>query len=206
MYMLHSVLPGGQHADGLTYDAIVVLSDGVYIELIAFVHDVDHYPAGSVEREHRENHWWADKQYGWLDWANIAVERDIGAVINKRANAEIYKSPMESGRTKPDGTELRFRATFPAPTYGGRALPVFAEDLTSRDLRVSRCSTKSDFTLMPINHIHTGACHSDIKYPAYMWRSWNRTHHGFHLHCRVLRILGTARGGHWRRSRVQLPL
>src|SRR4028119_652971 len=32
-----TVVPGGTHADGLTHNALIVLNDGVYLELIAFV-------------------------------------------------------------------------------------------------------------------------------------------------------------------------
>ncbi|KAF8579459.1 hypothetical protein K439DRAFT_1637941 [Ramaria rubella] len=35
------VLPGGTHADSQTYNALITLADGVYIELIAFTTDTD---------------------------------------------------------------------------------------------------------------------------------------------------------------------
>src|SRR5438034_11815984 len=31
-----TVVPGGEHADGLTHNALIAFSDGAYIELIAF--------------------------------------------------------------------------------------------------------------------------------------------------------------------------
>ncbi|RXW21809.1 hypothetical protein EST38_g4039 [Candolleomyces aberdarensis] len=51
-----TVLRGGTHADGLTANALVVLKEGTYIELISFTHPVSYYPLGSAERTAREAH------------------------------------------------------------------------------------------------------------------------------------------------------
>ncbi|KAG8858544.1 hypothetical protein FRB96_005216 [Tulasnella sp. 330] len=131
------VLPGGQHADGLTYNALVVFDDGVYLELIAFTHAIEHYPEGTPERNRRENHWWASKNPGWIDWANLGLNHDVENTINQRARGLVrYLQPQEGGRTKPDGTELRWRVTFPALEHGRGALPFFCEDVTPRSRRV----------------------------------------------------------------------
>ncbi|KAK7464143.1 hypothetical protein VKT23_006308 [Stygiomarasmius scandens] len=64
-----SVLPGGQHADGLTENALIILADGIYLELISFIHPPEFYgPPQSPERQRRDNHWWAHKTPGWIDF------------------------------------------------------------------------------------------------------------------------------------------
>lgn len=65
-----SVERGGVHADGLTQNALIVLTDGVYVELIEFL---DKPLSGSKEtlnefRQRRSKHWWWGKQAGWIDW------------------------------------------------------------------------------------------------------------------------------------------
>ncbi|KAG9125551.1 hypothetical protein FRC07_007161 [Ceratobasidium sp. 392] len=64
-----TVIPGGQHADGYTSNALVPLSDGVYIELIAFNQPPLEGPA--------PKHWWATKQPGWIDWACLGLEDHV---------------------------------------------------------------------------------------------------------------------------------
>ena len=59
------VIPGGTHADSLTANNLVILKDGVYIELISFLDNDD----GS-KKEGRQGHWWGKKREGeWIDWA-----------------------------------------------------------------------------------------------------------------------------------------
>ncbi|KIO22748.1 hypothetical protein M407DRAFT_216117 [Tulasnella calospora MUT 4182] len=161
------VLPGGTHADGLTSNALVVLDDGVYLELIAFTHDVDYYAASASSTappgllEKRRGHWWQSKLPGWIDWANLGFGGEAmadvlmnpnsdggGAVANVGGNGGDfgvkYLAPVEGGRTKPDGDVLKWRVTFPDSAAHGRgALPFFCEDLTPRNRRVSRTSAQS---------------------------------------------------------------
>ncbi|KAG9011180.1 hypothetical protein FRB94_009106 [Tulasnella sp. JGI-2019a] len=131
------VLPGGQHADGMTSNALVIFNDGVYLELIAFRHEVDYYPVGTPERERRESHWWASKSPGWIDWANLGIDHEVANTINNRSGGLVeYHQPQEGGRTKPDGTELKWRVTFPDLVHERGSLPFFCEDVTPRDRRV----------------------------------------------------------------------
>jgi Glyoxalase-like domain len=131
------VLPGGTHVDGLTYNALVVLGDGVYVELIAFTHEISYYPPGTLARTRREQHRWADKLPGWIDMALLGLDQFVGEVINKRAGSTLYSPPADGGRTRPDGVELEWRVTFPERELGAGVLPFFCEDITPRDLRVS---------------------------------------------------------------------
>lgn len=118
-----------------------VLSDGVYLELISFTHEVDFYPIGSSEREKRENHPWASKEPGWIDYAflgNGSAEIRISDIINKRASAEnslaFYIREQKGGRRRPDGQVLEWLIS--APKERG-VLPFFCGDITPRKLRVS---------------------------------------------------------------------
>lgn len=123
------VLPGGTHADGLTYNALVVLNDGVYLELIAFTHDVDYYSESTSSSsgvtpelsEKRKKHWWGYKSPGWINWANLGFggEKMADIVMNANSDGGVvadggsgdvkYLAPVEGGRTKPDGDVLQWR-------------------------------------------------------------------------------------------------
>ncbi|KAG8820807.1 hypothetical protein FRC19_008585 [Serendipita sp. 401] len=139
------VLPGGKHADGLTENALIVLEDGVYIELIQFVQPLEQYQEGSPEWEARKDHWWASmKENGWIDYSlgDLTGPEDapIGTTINERAketgvNLE-YDKGLEGGRIKPDGDILRWLVTFPAKQHLRGSVPFFCKDLTPRSRRV----------------------------------------------------------------------
>jgi len=134
-----TVVSGGEHADGLTYNALVALQDGVYLELIAFTHQVDFYPENSPERSRRENHWWANKSQGWIDWANLGLDVAVADTINDRAGSPSilkYQQPIDGGRRNSDGEEIKWRVTFPEAHFGRGAIPFFCEDLTPRARRV----------------------------------------------------------------------
>ncbi|KAH9483616.1 hypothetical protein JR316_0003086 [Psilocybe cubensis] len=136
------VLPGGTHVGGLTANALVVLADGVYLELISFTYPASHYPIGSPEREQREKHPWAKKEPGWIDFAflgNGSHTDSVAQTINERGRAEgsgVKYSPEEDGgRVRPDGQALKWLIS--APAVAGRGvLPFFCGDVTPRGLRV----------------------------------------------------------------------
>ena len=138
--LLKRIIPGGTHADGLTSNALVVFSDGVYLELIQFLYPAEHYKTGSEEHERRILHRWSSKTPGWIDWANKAFDSSISQEINSSASqndeSAMYDLPKEGGRRRPDGQELRWRVAFPTLPHGRGALPFFCEDLTDRSLRV----------------------------------------------------------------------
>ncbi|KAG8978481.1 hypothetical protein FRC05_010726 [Tulasnella sp. 425] len=167
------VLPGGTHADGLTYNALVVLNDGVYLELIAFTHDVDYYSESTSSSsvtpeliEKRKKHWWGYKSPGWIDWANLGFggEKMADIVMNANSDGGVvadggsvdvkYLAPVEGGRTKPDGDVLQWRVTFPDSAVHGRGtLPFFCEDVTPRIRRVplSKSEGSESSALQPVS-------------------------------------------------------
>jgi hypothetical protein len=115
-----TVTPGGEHAGGLTHNALVGFQDGSYIELIAF-HDI---------AAARGKHSWqpvAERGGGWADFALLSddLTKDLAALGDL-----VERPPEDGGRTRPDGVAIAWRA---ARLH--RPLPFLVEDLTVRDLR-----------------------------------------------------------------------
>ncbi|KAK4077681.1 hypothetical protein PCL_02531 [Purpureocillium lilacinum] len=131
------VAPGGAHADGLTSNKLILLADGVYIEFIAFFDDVD--------PERRRRHRWGNlKENNIVDWAyTLPHEGGFGAVQQRVADAQAgytYDDPVAGGRTKPDGTVIRWavatgRTADGSPSWPGW-VPFWCLDRTPRNLRV----------------------------------------------------------------------
>lgn len=115
-----TVTPGGEHAGGLTHNALVGFKDGSYLELLAF-HDLAAAP----------HHIWApvaQRGGGWADFAlrSSDLRQDVAALGDL-----VAKPPAEGGRTRPDGLRVAWSvARLQAP------LPFLIEDLTARELRV----------------------------------------------------------------------
>ena len=112
-----TVTPGGEHAGGVTHNALVCFADGSYLELVAF---------RKPDPAHR---WWRHAASG--GFADFAVLSDDLAQDLSALKDLVVREAAEGGRTRPDGVSLRWRAAFlRAP------LPFLIEDLTPRDLRV----------------------------------------------------------------------
>jgi len=140
------VIPGGVHAGGLTENLLVVIKDGVYLELIALIHPIEHYPEGSEERSRLESNLWASKLPGWIDYAFLGTSPTISKIINSRAQEEgsgvRYLAEISGGRETPTGRILKWLITGPDPTSSIEgvakrgALPFFCADVTPREWRV----------------------------------------------------------------------
>jgi hypothetical protein len=115
-----TVTPGGEHAGGLTHNALVGFQDGTYLELLAF-HDL-----AAVGQ-----HSWApvaQRGGGWADFALVSndLRQDVAALGDL-----VARPPEDGGRTRPDGLGIAWRvARLQKP------LPFLIEDLTARELRV----------------------------------------------------------------------
>ncbi|RDB19519.1 hypothetical protein Hypma_013666 [Hypsizygus marmoreus] len=138
-----NVIPGGTHTDGLTANALVILADGVYLELISFTHPASYYPPGSSERVKRDTHSWASKSPGWIDFAFLGngslTPPRISDIINERARKDgsgaVYALEVVAGRERPDGRVLKWVISAPKEDVRG-TLPFFCGDVTPRDWRV----------------------------------------------------------------------
>lgn len=162
------VFPGGTHADGLTENALVVLADGVYIELIQFTQPVSAYPEGSEARHKRETHWWASmKENGWIDFALGDLTEGAGSLVAEAINARArdeedaanvrYDEGIEGGRVKPDGETIRWVVTFPSKSLTRGGVPFFCKDLTPRERRVPRLAPVAGTDTVINGHCQIGA-------------------------------------------------
>lgn len=141
-----TLYPGGQHADGLTENTLVLLPDGSYLEFIAFVPGAD--------PEKRRAHRWGRKKEGTvIDWALSVPTPDVFKTIQNRVRDSTttgfrYSDLVPGGRHRPDGAELRWAVAAPyrRPADGSSAkgdelvepgeLPFWCLDETPRELRV----------------------------------------------------------------------
>jgi hypothetical protein len=115
-----TVTPGGEHADGVTHNALIAFADGSYLELVAF-RDLGR------ALTHR---WWkiAADGGGLADFALLSDD----LATDSAALADLVQTPpKDGGRIRPDGVELKWRTAVLKPP-----LPFVIQDLTARELRV----------------------------------------------------------------------
>lgn len=124
-----TVTPGGEHADGLTRNALIPFRDGSYLELVAFVDSDDP----------RDNVWgWRpfvaqDCPGGLIDYCAATDDVEATARDLRERGFDVI-GPDDGGRRLPDGSEVRWRTA--RVIQEGRMLPFLIEDLTPRDRRV----------------------------------------------------------------------
>ena len=116
-----TVTPGGEHAGGLTHNALVGFQDGSYLEIIAF-HDL---------AAARGKHSWApvaERGGGWADFALSSndLRQDVAALSDL-----VARPPEDGGRARPDGVAIAWRV---ARLH--KPLPFLIQDVTARELRV----------------------------------------------------------------------
>jgi catechol 2,3-dioxygenase-like lactoylglutathione lyase family enzyme len=120
------VTPGGEHADGLTRNALVPLRDGAYLELVVFVDP----------ESDRDNVWgWRGflPDEGLVDYC--ASSEDLWGDIERLRGLGFEVEDLgEGGRRLPDGEEIRWRSA--SIRQDGRAMPLLIEDITPRERRV----------------------------------------------------------------------
>lgn len=98
------ISPGGRYADGVIENKLILLSDGVYLEIIAFV------PGKEIERA---RHCWGQGREGTIiDWAStLHTEKDLEIVRDRVKSTGVgfeYEKAIQGGRTRPDGVELEW--------------------------------------------------------------------------------------------------
>ena len=121
-----AVTPGGEHADGLTRNALVPFEDGTYLELVSFLDPED--PTDNV---------WGWRGFypreGLIDYC--AASNDLDADLGRlKSLGFVVDGPDSGGRRLPDGTEIRWRSA--RISQEGRIFPFLIEDLSPRELRV----------------------------------------------------------------------
>src|SRR2546428_12528985 len=113
-----TVTPGGEHADGLTRNALIPFADGSYLELVAF-HDL------SRGLTHR---WWKVAAGGG-GLAHFALLSDDLAADSAALGDLLGPPPAQGGGARPAGAQPKWRAAglFPPP-------PFLIHELTARGL------------------------------------------------------------------------
>ncbi|KAJ4359483.1 uncharacterized protein N0V89_000037 [Didymosphaeria variabile] len=126
-----TLTPGGTHADGLTSNTLILLSDGCYIELISFV--------PSAPPDKISSHWWSyyAAHPGWADWC---LTNTLSPTANHAPIRASHQAPLHGSRQRPDGTTVKWAVTFPQGPHGGQStrglVPFFCHDVTPRTVRV----------------------------------------------------------------------
>ena len=116
------VTPGGEHADGLTRNALVPFRDGTYLELVAFVRPEDG----------------GDNVWGWRGFLPrgglvdyCAASEGLRADVERLRGLGFGVEDLgEGGRRLPDGREIRWRSA--GIRQEGRVLPFLIEDVPDR--------------------------------------------------------------------------
>ena len=120
------VTPGGEHADGLTRNALVPFRDGAYLELVSFIDPEDG----------RDNVWgWRGflPHEGLIDYC--AASDRLGSDVERlRGLGFVVDGPHDGGRRPPGGGEIRWRSA--SIEQDERILPFLIEDVTPRESRV----------------------------------------------------------------------
>ncbi len=117
-----TVLPGGEHPRG-SRNALIVLADGAYLEIIAFARPVPGF------------RWWRvldEAGSGLVDYALLPAD-DLDKDTARIRNAGIaIEGPIDGERLQPDGTRIAWRSSRPPEPD----IPFLCEDVTPRALRV----------------------------------------------------------------------
>ncbi|KAF9700195.1 hypothetical protein EKO04_001639 [Ascochyta lentis] len=134
-----TLTPGGIHTDHVTSNTLILLADGCYLELICFID-----PSKPVNK-----HWWASglEKQGWIDWCltNSSSPRESWEAIGGASGS--HAEPVEGGRKRADGVDVKWAVTFPKGENGGQAsrgrVPFFCHDITERQVRVPLSEEKT---------------------------------------------------------------
>jgi hypothetical protein len=146
---------GGKHSNHATEMASISFPDGSYLELIAIQADAD--PAAV------KAHYWAKQMQGNAGpcaWAVRSSDllKDADAL---RKNSVEVSAPLESGRTRTDGTRLDWRTARVGPEPNGTFFPFLIQDLTERALRAFPNGVPISKDFQGVAHVVIGV--TDLK-------------------------------------------
>lgn len=120
-----TVVPGGRHPGG-TYNGLISLADGAYIELVAFYQPNPEHP------------WWSrlEQGGGLIDFCMQTDDLQAEIAAFRRAGISM-SDPVSGGRVRPDGYQIRWLLSMPSSRYRG-VVPFLIEDETPREERVPK--------------------------------------------------------------------
>lgn len=139
-----TVMPGGQHADGATHNALIVFHDDTYLELVAFTDRAALTRLRMIKRLGllqwgvpqepsfgRRLRLRGARREGLVDFVLLpaAIEQDIEAMRTRGLSID---GPFSGGRVRPDGQDVAWQLGFPHASE----LPFLCADVTARALRV----------------------------------------------------------------------
>ena len=117
-----TVIRGGEHANGITHNVLVVFQDGAYLELIAWKRPEPGNRWSDIFHTHGE---------GFVDHA-LLPDNTAAVVSRAQARGLDIADPVPGGRNRPDGERLEWQ-TARSPKAD---VPFLCGDITPRRLRV----------------------------------------------------------------------
>jgi hypothetical protein len=120
---------GGPHSNGATQMAIASFPDGSYLELIALQTNPDQKALAA--------HYWSKQMLGNAGPTGWAVRsKDVPAEVARLRTAGIaVAAPSQSGRKRPDGTQLNWETARVGDEPNGTFFPFLIRDFTPREAR-----------------------------------------------------------------------
>lgn len=155
---------GGPHAGGETHMATLGFEDGSYLELIAPQKSgapVGKSPWGKAMAGNAGPCAWAV--------ATPDIAREVGRIAASRIATT---APEPGGRTKPDGTVLRWKTADIGKGNAGATLPFLIEDVTPRRLRAGGSAGSASSGLTGIRIVVVGV-KSLERVAARFQKAWN---------------------------------
>lgn len=117
-----NVQPGGRHSKSTSHNALIAFEDGAYFELISWP---------QPDPAHRWFNMLAKHGEGLMDFALIPDDVPR-AIQHAKSRGLALNGPVDGGRFRPDGMELKWQAARQA-TFD---LPFLCADITPREMRV----------------------------------------------------------------------
>ncbi|HUG14627.1 MAG TPA: VOC family protein, partial [Thermomicrobiales bacterium] len=154
-----TVTPGGRHPR-FTHNALIPFQDGTYLELIAFY---EQPRPGSVETHRWHRH--LANGGGLVDFALGAS--DVAAVQATASAAGVaMNGPVQGGRKRPDGVDIRWKSVMPDGVNAG-AIPFVIEDETERSLRVPADGARHANGARGVSSLIVAVCELDVATARY---------------------------------------
>lgn len=124
------VLVGGQHPGRTSHNALVVFSDGAYLEIIAWRAPAPEERWYRTLRDHGE---------GLVDFALLPHDTAQSLAEARARGMDTLTGPLDGGRVRPDGAQLRWQTA----RHATPDVPFLCGDITPRALRVPEGAVRS---------------------------------------------------------------
>lgn len=119
-----TVIPGGTHSNGATWNALIIFRDGSYLELLA--------PTGNVPRGDSSDFSFLIQEDEGISGFALYADHLSHEVDAMRRRGVSLGSIKTGGRRRADGIELRWQTSSPVSGFS----PFLLQDISPRNLRV----------------------------------------------------------------------